>query len=171
MDCIKMVVTMNPCPCGCYPDRNRCRCTRQQVKNYLGQISKPILDRIDICAEAVPVSFEELRRSIPQETSAEIKRRVERAREIQSIRFAKTEIHYNSQMKETHIRRYCRLEKGDEQFFQRVYGNMNLSARAYTRILKVARTIADLDGQEQIGHEHLCESISYRSLEEKYWNS
>ncbi len=166
-----LVAAMNPCPCGCYPDRNRCRCTRQQVKNYLGQISKPILDRIDICAEAVPVSFEELRRSIPQETSAEIKRRVERAREIQSIRFAKTEIHYNSQMKETHIRRYCRLEKGDEQFFQRVYGNMNLSARAYTRILKVARTIADLDGQEQIGHEHLCESISYRSLEEKYWNS
>ena len=74
-------------------------------------------------------------------------------------------------MKGEHIRRYCALKKEDEQFFQAVYRNMNLSARAYTRILKVARTIADLDGQERIGHGHLCESVSYRSLEEKYWNS
>lgn len=166
-----LVAAMNPCPCGHYPDRNRCHCTRQQVRNYLGRISKPIMDRIDICVEASPVSFEELRDTGFQETSLQIRRRVERARRIQEVRFAGTGIHFNSEMKGEHIRRYCKLEKEDEQFFQRVYQNMNLSARAYTRILKVARTIADLDGQEGIKHEHLCESISYRSLEEKYWNS
>jgi magnesium chelatase family protein len=96
---------------------------------------------------------------------------VERARKIQAQRFAGMDIHFNSEMNGEHIRRYCCLEKEDEQFFRSVYRNMNLSARAYTRILKVARTIADLEGREGISHEHLCESISYRSLEEKYWNS
>ncbi|MCI8838632.1 MAG: YifB family Mg chelatase-like AAA ATPase [Hungatella sp.] len=166
-----LVAAMNPCPCGFYPDRNRCRCTRQQVRNYLSRISGPILDRIDICAEASPITFSELRQSVPQETSLDIRRRVERARKIQERRYAGTGIRFNSQMKGEHIRRYCALKKEDEQFFQAVYRNMNLSARAYTRILKVARTIADLDGQERIGHGHLCESVSYRSLEEKYWNS
>lgn len=166
-----LVAAMNPCPCGHYPDRNRCRCTRQQVQNYLGRISKPILDRIDICAEASPISFEELRGRGLQESSSEIRRRVEKARKVQEKRFAGTGILFNSEMNGEHIRRFCKLEKEDEQFFQSVYRNMNLSARAYTRILKVARTIADLDGQETIGHEHLCESISYRSLEGKYWDS
>jgi len=166
-----LVAAMNPCPCGHYPDRNRCHCTGQQVRNYLGRISKPILDRIDICVEASPVSFEELRGNGPQETSLEIRRRVEKARKVQEERFAGMGIHFNSEMKGEHLRRYCRLEKEDEQFFQRVYRNMNLSARAYGRILKVARTIADLEGQEAIGHGHLCESISYRGLEEKYWNN
>lgn len=166
-----LVAAMNPCPCGHYPDRNRCRCTEQQVSNYLGRISKPILDRIDICAEAAPVSFEELRGNIPQESSFQIRKRVEKARKIQERRFMGLGIHFNSEMKGEHIRRYCRLEKEDERFFRSVYRNMNLSARAYTRILKVARTIADLNGQETITYEHLCESISYRRLEDKYWNS
>ncbi len=166
-----LVAAMNPCPCGHYPDRNRCRCTRQQVQNYVGRISKPILDRIDICAEASLVSFEELRGQGAGETSFDIRKRVEKARAVQRKRFAGTDIRYNSQMSGGHIRSFCRLEKEDEQFFQRVYRNMNLSARAYTRILKVARTIADLEGREMIAHEHLCESISYRSLEEKYWNN
>ncbi len=166
-----LVAAMNPCPCGHYPDRNRCHCTRQQVQNYLGRISGPILDRIDICAEAAPISFEDLRGKGGQETSGDIRKRVERARKIQEQRFEGMDIHFNSEMNGEHIRRYCGLEKEDEQFFRSVYRNMNLSARAYTRILKVARTIADLEGREGISHEHLCESISYRSLEEKYWNS
>ena len=166
-----LVAAMNPCPCGYYPDRNRCHCTRQQVQNYLGRISGPILDRIDICVEAAPISFEELRGKSCQETSGDIRKRVERARKIQAQRFAGMDIHFNSEMNGEHIRRYCCLEKEDEQFFRSVYRNMNLSARAYTRILKVARTIADLEGREGISHKHLCESISYRSLEEKYWNS
>ena len=129
------------------------------------------MDRIDICAEASLVSFEELRGQGAGETSFDIRKRVEKARAVQRKRFAGTDIRYNSQMSGGHIRSFCRLEKEDEQFFQRVYRNMNLSARAYTRILKVARTIADLEGREMIAHEHLCESISYRSLEEKYWNN
>lgn len=117
------------------------------------------------------MSFGELQGITPQESSAQIRRRVEKAREIQRRRFKGTEIHFNSEMKGEEIRRYCTLEKEDEQFFQKVYENMNLSARAYTRILKVSRTIADLDEQEKIKHKHLCEAISYRSLEEKYWSS
>ncbi len=166
-----LVAAMNPCPCGYYPDRNRCRCTRQQVRSYLNRISGPILDRIDICVEAAPVSFQELQGNGGQESSRQIRERVEKARKIQEERFKGAGIRFNSEMKSEHIRKYCGLKKEDGQFFQDVYRNMNLSARAYTRILKVARTIADLDGQEEIAHGHLCESVSYRSLEEKYWNS
>lgn len=166
-----LVAAMNPCECGYYPDRNRCRCSEQQVRRYLGKISKPILDRIDICVEAAPVSFEELQSARPQESSEEIRRRVEAARGIQTRRFKGTEVSFNSEMKEEHIRKYCQLKKTDEQFFRQVYENMNLSARAYGRILKVSRTIADLAGEEHIDHAHLCEAISYRSLEEKYWRN
>ncbi len=166
-----LVAAMNPCECGYYPDRNRCRCTQQQVRRYLGRISKPILDRMDICVEASPIGFEELKSSEPQESSRDIRTRVENARVIQSDRFKGEGICFNSEMKGEQIRRYCELKKEDEQFFQKVYRNMNLSARAYGRILKVSRTIADLAGEEHIGHEHLCEAISYRSLEDKYWNS
>ncbi len=166
-----LVAAMNPCECGFYPDRNKCRCTEQQVRRYLGKISKPILDRIDICVEAAPVNFEDLQSARPQESSGEIRRRVERARRIQAERFKGAGISFNSEMKEEHIRRYCRLKKSDEQFFRQVYRNMNLSARAYSRILKVSRTVADLAEEEHIDHEHLCEAISYRSLEEKYWHN
>ncbi len=166
-----LVAAMNPCRCGYYPDRSRCHCTQQQVQSYLGKISKPILDRIDICVEAAPISFDELKGMVPQESSARIRERVERARGVQRERFLGSGLTFNSEMKGDEIQRYCGLEKEDQQFFREVYRNMNLSARAYGRILKVARTIADLDGKEQISHQHLCEAISYRSLEEKYWNN
>lgn len=166
-----LVAAMNPCGCGFYPDRNRCRCTQQQVRRYLGKISKPILDRIDICVEAAPLSFEELQGGSPQEASSEIRTRVERARAIQAERFRGSGKQFNSEMKGEDIKKFCGLKKEEEEFFQKVYRNMNLSARAYGKILKVSRTIADLAGEDGIGHEHLCEAISYRSLEEKYWNS
>ena len=113
---------MNPCPCGYYPDRNRCHCTRQQVQNYLGRISGPILDRIDICVEAAPISFEELRGKSCQETSGDIRKRVERARKIQAQRFAGMDIHFNSEMNGEHIRRYCCLEKRTNSSFETCTG-------------------------------------------------
>lgn len=165
-----LCAAMNPCKCGFYPDRNKCHCTEAQVRSYLGRVSKPILDRIDICVEASRVHFKDLRSNSPQESSSNIKKRVEKAREIQKERFREIGIQFNSEMSENHLRKFCGLTKEDEQFFQNVYQNRNLSARAYSRILKVSRTIADLEGSDVIEHEHLCEAIGYRSLEEKYWN-
>lgn len=164
-----LVAACNPCPCGHYPDRNHCRCSESQVRNYLGKLSKPILDRIDICVEAAPVAYEELRAVKKQESSESIRRRVEAGRRIQKERFKTDEILYNSQMNQSMIRKYCSLSREDETFFREVYQKKRFSARVYAKILKVARTIADLEESEQILHKHLCEAIGYRSLEEKYW--
>ncbi len=166
-----LVAAANPCPCGHYPDRNRCRCSDAQIRQYLGKISKPILDRIDICTEASPVAFGELRSQKREESSETIRSRVERVREVQKIRFSGRKIRFNSQMNGEDIRSYCRLDEKEEGFFREFYQKNGLSARAYGKILKVARTIADLDGAEQISHSHLCEAIGYRSLEEKYWKT
>ncbi len=171
MDCIIFIVPMNPCPCGHFPDRSRCHCSEEQIRRYLGRISKPILDRIDICTEAAPVDFGELRGRGKAETSGQIRARVERVRRIQKERFAGRAIRFNSQMTVDDIRSFCRLEREEEDFFREVYQKKGLSARAYAKILKVARTVADLDGAAQIGHAHLCEAIGYRSLEEKYWQA
>lgn len=166
-----LVAAANPCPCGHYPDRNRCHCSDEQVKRYLGKISKPILDRIDICTEAAPVDFGDLQGGKKAECSADIRKRVERVRKIQKERFAGRTIRFNSQMHGDDLRVYCSLSRSDEAFFKEIYRRQGLSARAYARILKVARTIADLEGADRIGHEHLCEAIGYRSLEEKYWRT
>lgn len=164
-----LVAALNPCPCGHYPDRSRCMCSDAQIRHYLGKISKPILDRIDICVEAAPVTYDDLRSTRKGESSAAIRRRVERVREIQKERFKDSSIRCNSQMNSQQIRRYCCLEPQEERFFKDLYQKKGFSARAYSKILKVARTIADLDESEQIMHKHLCEAIGYRSLEEKYW--
>lgn len=164
-----LVAAANPCPCGHFPDRNRCRCSEEQIRRYLGKISKPILDRIDICTEVAPVEFGDLRGRKKAESSETIRGRVEQVRKIQRERFAGRGIRFNSQMTGEDIRIFCRLDRAEEDFFQEVYQRKGLSARAYAKILKVARTIADLDGAAQIGHAHLCEAIGYRSLEEKYW--
>lgn len=166
-----LAAAMNPCSCGHYPDRNRCHCTDAQIKRYLGKISKPILDRIDICVEAAPLQYEELKAPGRNEDSKTIRERVERVRRIQEKRFEQEPIYFNSEMSGADIRKYCRLSSEDESFFKRLYQTMGLSARAYSKILKVARTIADMDGSGDIAHEHLCEAIGYRSLEEKYWNT
>lgn len=166
-----LAAAMNPCNCGHYPDRNRCSCTDSQIKRYLGKISKPILDRIDICVEAAPLAYEELKAPGKNEDSKTIRERVEKVRMIQKKRFEGSSIYFNSEMGGADIRRYCRLSSSDETFFKQLYQAMGLSARAYSKILKVARTIADLDGSGTIRHDHLCEAIGYRSLEEKYWNT
>ena len=164
-----LAAAMNPCPCGYFPDRNRCSCTDHQVRQYLRKISRPMLDRIDICAEAAAVSYQDIRSSADGESSADIRKRVEAARSIQSRRFSGTGILFNSEMGNSEIRRYCRLEPEDDRFLQRVFRKMRLSARGCHKILRVARTIADLEGADTIGRSHLMEAVGYRELEEQYW--
>ena len=166
---ILLVAAMNPCPCGFWPDRNRCRCSEGQIQHYIGRISKPILDRFDITAEAAPVSYQELRYSQKNECSKDIRSRVEAARERQAKRFQNQSISYNSEMGGKEIEEYCKISSQEETFLEAVYRKKQLSARGVHKILKVARTIADLNGQESIDHSALCEAIGYRSLETKYW--
>lgn len=164
-----MAAAMNPCPCGFFPDRSRCSCQETQIRRYLGKISRPLLDRIDICAEAAPVTYQEVRKEQDNESSAKIRERVEAAWEIQKERFRGLGLYFNSEMGNQEIRRYCKLGNEEEEYFQEIYHKLGLSARGCQRILKVARTIADLDKKEQIGRNHLAEAAGYRGLEEKYW--
>lgn len=164
-----MAAAMNPCPCGFFPDRTRCSCQESQIRRYLGKVSRPLLDRIDIFAEAAPVTYREVRGEQENESSADIRKRVEAAWEIQKERFGDTDLCFNSEMGSREIRRYCRLGQEEERFLQEIYEKLGLSARGCQRILKVSRTIADLEGKEKIGRNHLGEAAGYRSLEEKYW--
>lgn len=163
-----LVCAMNPCPCGFYPDRGRCRCTEPQIRRYMGKVSGPILDRIDLCVELQPVDIAGLKKERRAESSEEIRERVRRARERQKERFAGTKCRFNADIEGTNIERYCALGGEEQELMERLYRSMQLSARAYHRILKVARTIADLEGTEQIGTKHLMEAVFYRPSTE-YW--
>jgi Mg chelatase-related protein len=164
-----LVAAMNPCSCGHYPDRNKCNCSVNQVKRYLGRISQPLLDRFDICIEALQMNYKELHTQEKQETSKEIRNRVSLARQIQLSRYQKDHIYFNSQLTPRTIKKYCKLEAKEQALLEEAFIKMNLSARAYHRILKVARTIADLDQSEKIGTKHISEAICYRSMDQKYW--
>lgn len=168
-----LVAAMNPCPCGHYGEHNAahpCTCTPGQVHKYLARISGPLLDRIDLQCEIKAVSYEELRRSEPGESSAAIRERVLRARQIQQRRFAGHPlIHCNAQMTSAMVREYCAIDAQSDALLSNAMDHMGLSARAYDRILKVARTIADLANSENIEMEHLMESLSYRNLDRKTW--
>ncbi|MDF2538786.1 MAG: comM [Herbinix sp.] len=164
-----LVAAMNPCSCGYYPDRNKCNCSINLVKRYLGRISQPLLDRFDICIEALQMNYKELEVQEKQETSEEIRRRVSIAREIQMERYKEQNIYFNSELTPRSIKKYCKLGTKEQSLLEQAFIKMNLSARAYHRILKVARTIADLDQCEQIGTKHISEAICYRSMDQKYW--
>ncbi len=164
-----LVAAMNPCSCGYYPDRNRCNCTVNQVKRYLGRISNPLLDRFDICIEALQMNYKELQGQENQETSLDIRKRVCIAREIQLERYRGQNIYFNSELTPKTIKKYCKLEAKEQALLEEAFVRMNLSARAYHRILKVARTIADLEQSERISTKHISEAICYRSLDQKYW--
>lgn len=164
-----LAAAMNPCKCGYYPDRSRCTCTETQIKQYLSRISKPLLDRIDICAEAVPMKYEEVKGKEGGESSAAIRGRVEAARLIQKQRFEDSGIYFNSAMNGAQIGEFCPLGLTEQEFLKRIFDHMRLSARGYGKILKVARTIADLAGSRDIKKEHLAEAAGLRGLEEKYW--
>ncbi len=164
-----LVAAMNPCNCGYYPDRKRCNCSVNQVKRYLGKISEPLLDRIDICTEVMPVPVEMIQTGKEGRSSAEIKIQVERARKIQEERYQKEKIYFNSHLSSSQVKKYCVLGKEEKQLLEQIFNKYSLSTRAYQRILKVARTIADLEGVEKITTKHLSEAFFYRSLDKKYW--
>lgn len=164
-----LVGAMNPCPCGFYPDRSRCRCTPYEVKRYLNRVSGPILDRMDICVEALPMDFADLTAKRKEESSARIRERVMAARERQAYRFAGTKLHFNADMDAGDVERYCGLGEIELRYMEKLFSGMHLSARAYHRILKVARTIADLEDCERIGEIHLAEAACYRQSDHKYW--
>ena len=162
-----LVAAMNPCPCGYYGDPKReCRCSPGQVERYRQKISGPLLDRIDLHVEAPAVEYKELSDTVPAESSSCIRARVLKAQSIQEIRFAKSrKTTCNARMTHSQIKEYCRLDDRGNELLKNAMADLNFSARAYDRILKVARTIADLAGSESIRPEHLLEALSYRNLD------
>ena len=168
---VMLVAAMNPCPCGNFGSPvKKCTCTPQKVTAYLNRISEPLLDRIDLQVEVKPVEYADLSRRAPQESSAAIAERVQKAVEIQKKRFAGTDIRSNSGITSDIIGEVCRLTPDAEEMLKSAFEKLGLSARAYDRILKVARTCADLAGSEDIGKSHIAQAISFRSLDRKYWN-
>ncbi|MBK7183724.1 MAG: YifB family Mg chelatase-like AAA ATPase [Bacteroidetes bacterium] len=166
-----LIASMNPCPCGYYnhPEKD-CVCPPGTVQKYLNKISGPLLDRIDIHVEVTPVSYTELAAERISEKSISVRERVVKAREIQDIRFANNEgIHCNAQIRTKQLREVCKIDEAGNQLLKTAMEKLGLSARAYDRILKVARTIADLDGSERIETNHLAEAIQYRSLDREGW--
>ena len=168
-----LVASMNPCPCGYYNHPTKpCVCNPGQVQKYLNKISGPLLDRIDIQVEITPVPFDELSKGTPSESSAAIRERVIHARQIQEQRFAhEPGVHCNAQMTPRLLQQYAVLDERGKVLLEQAMDRLNLSARAYDRILKVARTIADLDGSDAIQSAHIAEAIGYRSLDRESWGS
>lgn len=166
------VASMNPCPCGYYGSKDKeCSCTQQAITKYMSKISGPLLDRIDIQVEVSPVKYQKLDSNLPVETSEQIRLRVNKARKIQINRYKKQGIFSNSELTPKLIDKYCKLNEKGKLIMQNAFKKLGLSARAHGRILKVARTIADLDGKENIEAVHIAEAIQYRSLDRKYWKN
>ena len=166
-----LVASMNPCPCGYYNHPTKeCTCTPGAVTRYMGRISGPLMDRIDLHVEVTPVEFSQMNSSQLEESSETIRRRVVRAREVQLKRFDGIDgVHTNSMMNSKMIREYCPLSSASSSLLERAMTRLNLSARAYDRIIKVARTIADIAGADNIAPEHIAEAINYRSLDRESW--
>lgn len=168
---IMLVAAMNPCPCGFFGHPTRqCSCTNQAVKKYLNHISGPMLDRLDLHVEVPPVNYDELNSSVKEETSAQIRERVNRARQIQTERYKGTNITCNAMLTPSMLKKVCVLTDDASRYLQLSFERLGMSARAYDRILKVSRTVADLAGSDIIEKEHIFLAISFRSLDRKYWN-
>ncbi len=166
-----LVAAMNPCPCGYFGSKNRtCRCTPNEIRRYLDRISGPLLDRIDIQIEVDAVPVSEIHQAGDAEPSSAVAERVRVARAAQLNRYRDLGLHSNAQLKNQEIRRYCRMTSEAEQLLRAAMESMHMSMRAHQRILKVARTIADLDHQEVIQPKHLAEAVQYRELDQKYWS-
>lgn len=162
-----LLAAMNPCRCGFYPDRKICRCTERDVQAYLGRVSRPLLDRMDICAQVNRASYEELQGGT--ETSASIRLRVETAVARQKQRFAGTTIRFNGRIPASLLERYCPMDERAEALMRQIYGKLTVSTRALHSLRRVARTIADLEGKEVIGYEHVSEALFYRGPQERFW--
>ncbi len=166
-----LIASMNPCPCGHLNDPSRdCVCTPSQVQRYLGKISGPLMDRIDLHVEVTPVDFEDMSAERTGESSATVRDRVVRARERQEERFRNAEAHCNAQMGAQAVQSHCNPDESGMNLLKAASDRLGLSARGYTRILKVARTIADLEGAGKIFPEQVSEAIQYRSLDREWWN-
>lgn len=163
-----LVAAMNPCPCGYYPDMNKCRCTPGEVSHYLHKLSQPLLERIDLCADVPPVNFSQISEEKPGESSALIRKRVEKTRKIQQKRYQNEKICFNGELSGKQIRKYCVLTENALQMAQNAFELMELSARSYHRILKVSRTIADMEGEELIHTRHVAEALTYKAFDKKY---
>lgn len=163
-----LVAAMNPCPCGYYPDMNKCRCTPGEVSHYLHKLSQPLLERIDLCADVPPVNFSQISGEKSGESSALIRKRVEKARRIQQKRYQNEKICFNGEMSGKQIRKYCVLTENAFQVAKNAFELMELSARSYHRILKVSRTIADMEGEELIHTRHVAEALTYKAFDKKY---
>ena len=159
-----LVAAMNPCPCGFYgSNRRTCRCTPPEIRRYLDRVSGPLLDRIDLQIEVDSVPVNEINDAVPSESSAQVAERVRKAREIQLERYRGTGRHCNAQLTNTEVSRYCTPDAEGLRLLNMAVDSMHLSMRAYQRILKVSRTIADLAGEENIAEEHIAEAIQYRT--------
>ena len=163
-----LVAAMNPCPCGYYPDMNKCRCTPGEVSHYLHKLSQPLLERIDLCADVPPVNFSQISGEKSGESSALIRKRVEKARRIQQKRYQNEKICFNGELSGKQIRKYCVLTENAFQVAKNAFELMELSARSYHRILKVSRTIADMEGEKLIHTRHVAEALTYKAFDKKY---
>ena len=167
-----LAASMNPCPCGYYGSKEKeCTCSNAAISKYMGKISGPLLDRIDICIEVSPVKYEKLDSTEKIESSAEIKARVNKARKIQYERYKNSKILSNAELTPKLIDEFCKLDEKGKRILEEAFNRLKLSARAYGRILKVARTIADLEESANIEVKHIAEAIQYRSIDRKYWNN
>ena len=165
-----LIASMNPCPCGYFGSKQKtCRCSKHEIRRYLDRVSGPLLDRIDIQIEVDAVPVKEISTGTAGESSAKVAARVRMARELQQARYAKDGIHCNAQLDSKMIRRYCALNGDAEKLLHMAVDRMGMSMRAYSRVLKVARTIADLEGADSIQASHIAEAIQYRELDGKYW--
>jgi len=169
---IMLVAAMNPCPCGFFGHPTReCTCTQNAVHKYLNRISGPMLDRLDLHVEVPPVDYEALSSKAEEESSEEIRKRVNKARRIQQERYKGTGITCNARLTPSLLKKYCVMSEEASKYLQLSFERLGMSARAYDRILKVARTVADLDSSEIIEKTHIFTAISFRSLDRKYWGA
>lgn len=165
-----LVASMNPCPCGNLGNPlHECTCAQSSIDRYLGKISGPLLDRIDIHIEVSPVKYEDLKSECKEETSKQIKSRVDKARDIQLDRFKDINIFSNSEISSNDLNKYCNLNKDCEGIMDQAFKKYNFTGRTYNKLLKISRTIADLDGEDNIQQNHLLEALRYRTLDKKYW--
>lgn len=167
-----LIASMNPCPCGYHGAKEKnCTCTENQINRYINKISGPLLDRIDIHIEVETIEYDKLQSNIKQETSKQIRERVNKARKIGQERYKEYGINSNAELTPPLIEKYCKLGKKEKTILKNAFEKLGLSARAYSRILKLARTIADLDEKENIEVKHIAEAINYRELDKKYWGN
>lgn len=166
----QLVAAMNPCKCGYYPDRSRCRCLPGEIHRYLGRVSRPLLDRMDLCTEVSRVDYQNLVLERKNEDSRSMRTKVESAWKMQQARYQNCPWQFNSQLNAASVGEFCPLGNRESRVMEIAFEKLELSVRAYHRIIKTARTIADLEGEERIREEHLLEALGFRGADQKFWN-